>query len=136
MIENFAGLPPTTGSISWPQECQYFLVELLIALTKPHNGRGSNMSSRPGVDNGPDLAGSLKTKKTNNYMRKSCGRPFWRPGKNSLPIWHTPQRFSHHRINSSLIIFNLYYHTFTLPIHQNIKRCISLCIPEFMCLYF
>ena len=58
----------------------------------------------------------------------------WRRDTN-VYLWHTTQRIARHRINSSLILY-LYYGTFTSPIHQNIKQCISLCIPEFTCLIF
>ena len=53
----------------------------------------------------------------------------------SLQLWDTLQRVTQHRINYSLIIYLLYF-PFTSPIHQNIKQCISLCIPELMCLIF
>ena len=38
-------------------------------------------------------------------------------------FWHTPQRFTQHRTNFLLIIYYLYYCTFTSAIHQNINRC-------------
>ena len=62
----------------------------------------------------------------------------WRSKKHTHEVFSHPllsTTFTQHRINS-FIIYHHYYFTFTSPIHQNIKRYISLCMSEFMCLIF